>query len=1313
MAPYLSMLPVRRDKRPLSGLPRPASLASSASSNIPPISPSSSSAPPPQCLPSHRQASTPSDAEASRLDFDSLLDDDDALLNDEECPSFLADQSAWTLGGRTPSKSKGKGVVGDLMDFSDSVEEEAEVVLAKVGGENAAEALADEAEEATRAPAPSTSATTQPSSSPVPSPIPRQSTPDQKREIPSPQYQDPQNEETSTCSAPFRHRSSLATLPRLQPPPPVVELSIVQEVDEPALPISEAEAAAPLAAKTSAAAEIAAPPRAGRARPSLAPLPQPANVPLPDEPVTSSVASDAIPLPPRLAPPAPPAAPVPAARKGPRPSAVVARPAHILPKDHPAHPRKSLAVGAGIAGKENKSGSEKPVKKLEEQKQAEMEKVEAEKAPVEKVQVKKALRGDKPAPAATKDAVKPVAFVAKPRPSTLKSSISRSTATAPKPSNVPSTPLPAVTSASTAPSAQSAPATVSAPAEAPAVPFPVAAEPPSFRPASPSPPLSPAADLDLPVFVFDADSSLPAMGAPLDCVGIAGTSTPARTKVDQRPLDDADAEVSATARGPTPPAPTQSDTAQPIRTKARRTTLAASAFEPVLEMTEEDMQVAVPAAQDKLIKQEDALGGPPSLPTTQLGEAPISRRRPSRVSLAPGDAFPSSMSQKEIASSSVAVSKESTATAAAKRPRSSAVRVSLVPPAQNHPAPAHAPDFAASSTSASLSCSQRRASRISLAPPSQPATTAVETTEPPLAQLPPSLSDSKSRRASRVPTVDPILVTTAPASSPAPPAPPAVADSARSVICLTSAIVSSTDAPLPPKSAATASGNASASLTLPTTFSFATSSSDREAERKRRAEERERREKAAEELLREKKRKREGGSAWGGKAKEQAKVSRLLVPLFNQHKILTASLFQRPKLATSLPASSAAQPALRASASSSTKPLASSVPASTTAAPRQPRSRQPLLSSSAGAPKHRPRRSVVDEHTSEQDVVQVDVDPPAPAPIPSTESAVGQAEEDLAELSASSIPLTREALEANREVVGPKVDLRRRVSRFLEGIEEDYEEPVNFGGAEEGEDGIVVEQAQGTPAGETVTPSEVEPALAPAPVPPPSPRASVAMEVKEAQPAPRHPLGPADANRPQSRTASAAAPPVKKAPITTAKPFTFAAPRPPRSAAPPSTASPMFVERLSVWKARESATTGASSRPQKVRKPPFATTRDDAGAPPAKKAKLASTSAASSTAPTAVTEPSTKARSAPARSTAAAPARGSVAEAMEKRMKEKLAWSERQKQREDEVRKAKERMRMTEAEQERLKLKQLRESLAASRAPVAKAGPQVVRTGRI
>ncbi|GAA5898594.1 hypothetical protein JCM5296_005936 [Sporobolomyces johnsonii] len=1295
MAPYLSMLPVRRDKRPLSGLPRPASLASSASSNIPPISLSSSGAPSPQRLPSHRQASTPSVAEASRLDFDSLLDDDDALLNDEECPSFLADQSAWTLGGRTPSKSKGKGVMGDLMDFSDSVEEEAEVVLAKVGGENAAEALADEAEEATRAPAPSTSATTQPSSSPVPSPIPRQSTPDQKREIPSPQYQDPQNAETSTCSAPFRHRSSLATLPRLQPLSPVVELSIVQEVDVPALPISEAEVAAPLAAKTSAEAEIAAPPRAGRARPSLAPLPQPANVPLPEEPVTSSVASDAIPLPPLPAPPAPPAAPVPAARKGPRPSAVAARPAHILPKDHPAHPRKSLAVGAGIAGKENKSGSEKPVKKLEEQKQAEKEKVEAEKAPVEKVQVKKALKADKPAPAATKDAVKPVAFVAKPRPSTLKSSISRSTATAPKPSNVPSTPLPAVTSASTAPSAQSAPAPAEAPAEAPAVPFPVAAEPPSFRPASPSPPLSPAADLDLPVFVFDADSSLPAMGAPLDCVGIAGTSTPARTKVDQRPLDDADAEASATARGPTPPAPTQSDTAQPIRTKARRTTLAASAFEPVLEMTEEDMQVDVPVAQDKLIKQEDALGGPPSLPTTQLGEAPKSRRRPSRVSLAPGDAFSSSMFQKEIASSSVAVSKESTATATAKRPRSSAVRVSLVPPTQNHPAPAHAPDFTASSTSASLSRSQRRASRISLAPPSQPATTAVETTVPPLAQLPPSLGDSKSRRASRVPAVDPTLVTTAPASSPAPPAPPAppaVADPARSVIRLTSTIVSSTDAPLPPKSTATASGNASASLTLPTTFSFATSSSDREAERKRRAEERERREKAVEELLREKKRKREGGSAWGGKAKEQAK---------------------RPKLATSLPASSAAQPALRASASSSAKPLASSVPASTTAAPRQPRSRQPLLSNSAGAPKHRPRRSVVDQHTSERDVVQVDVDPPAPAPIPSPESAVGQAEEDLADLSASSIPLTREALEANREVVGPKVDLRRRVSRFLEGIEEDHEEPVNFGGAEEGEDGIVVEQAQGTPVGETVTPSEVEPARAPAPAEAVPPPANVAMEVKEAQPAARHPLGPADANRPQSRTASAAAPPVKKAPITTAKPFTFAAPRPPRSAAPPSTASPMFVERLSAWKARESATTGASSRPQKVRKPPFATTRDDLGAPPAKKAKLASTSAASSTATTAVTESSTKARSAPARSTAAAPARGSVAEAMEKRMKEQLAWSERQKQREDEVRKAKERMRMTEAEQERLKLKQLRESLAASRAPVAKAGPQVVRSGRI
>lgn len=64
-------------------------------------------------------------------------------------------------------------------------------------------------------------------------------------------------------------------------------------------------------------------------------------------------------------------------------------------------------------------------------------------------------------------------------------------------------------------------------------------------------------------------------------------------------------------------------------------------------------------------------------------------------------------------------------------------------------------------------------------------------------------------------------------------------------------------------------------VTLPASFSFAASSAERDAERQHRLEERERREKAAEEAVLEKKRKRElSASAWAIKPDEGIKVSR-------------------------------------------------------------------------------------------------------------------------------------------------------------------------------------------------------------------------------------------------------------------------------------------------------------------------------------------------------------------------------------------------------------------------------------------------------
>jgi hypothetical protein len=120
MAPYLSLLPVRKSKLPTaSGLPRLKPHLNSVNNAPPP--------PPAQPLePIHNRV----DQDASILDFGSLLsgqgeDEEFGLLNDEEIPDFLVDQSMWTVGGRTPAR-KGK----EMATWDDIDEEEGE-------GENA------------------------------------------------------------------------------------------------------------------------------------------------------------------------------------------------------------------------------------------------------------------------------------------------------------------------------------------------------------------------------------------------------------------------------------------------------------------------------------------------------------------------------------------------------------------------------------------------------------------------------------------------------------------------------------------------------------------------------------------------------------------------------------------------------------------------------------------------------------------------------------------------------------------------------------------------------------------------------------------------------------------------------------------------------------------------------------------------------------------------------------------------------------------------------------------------------------------------
>jgi len=114
MAPYLSLLPVRKTKLPIPSLPRPTS--SHSTNNQPTLQPLQPT-----------QATV--DLDQSLLDFGSLLGGQEeeehsfGLLNDEEVPEFLADESMWTVGGRTPAK-KGLQVLEGLDEEEEEEEED-------------------------------------------------------------------------------------------------------------------------------------------------------------------------------------------------------------------------------------------------------------------------------------------------------------------------------------------------------------------------------------------------------------------------------------------------------------------------------------------------------------------------------------------------------------------------------------------------------------------------------------------------------------------------------------------------------------------------------------------------------------------------------------------------------------------------------------------------------------------------------------------------------------------------------------------------------------------------------------------------------------------------------------------------------------------------------------------------------------------------------------------------------------------------------------------------------------------------------------
>lgn len=383
-----------------------------------------------------------------------------------------------------------------------------------------------------------------------------------------------------------------------------------------------------------------------------------------------------------------------------------------------------------------------------------------------------------------------------------------------------------------------------------------------------------------PTLAFDADMSLPAMGAPLDYAGkpesgdalTQVTSTPARPKKRHLTVEEPAAMPSASAN-------LEVEINEVKR--ARRMTSAMPAFEMIETIKEEE--------------ENDA----PLLPSA----LDIGPRRASRVFVAPTAARPVSIT-----------TGTATQTLPLNPSKGRAVRVSLLPPTADEriaaPLPPKSPSHShrrASRVSfalapgreaeiaegASVSAAQvastdrkerrrRRASRISLAPvdlgTSRNSLKQSQETRHVTQELMAPLKASMSRRASQVPPAaeepSPSDVQPAPSLRCGGSAKPSEGDEmVRTRSHSPPLPLKGAHAPRPKPQLAQSIGG----VTLPASFSFATLNNAREVEAERRRKEKERRDRLAEEVLAEKKRRREGVSSWAVQRAEDAKVSLMSV----------------------------------------------------------------------------------------------------------------------------------------------------------------------------------------------------------------------------------------------------------------------------------------------------------------------------------------------------------------------------------------------------------------------------------------------------
>ncbi|ORY90186.1 hypothetical protein BCR35DRAFT_299751 [Leucosporidium creatinivorum] len=464
--------------------------------------------------------------------------------------------------------------------------------------------------------------------------------------------------------------------------------------------------------------------------------------------------------------------------------------------------------------------------------------------------------------------------------------------------------------------------------------------------------------------------------------------------------------------------------------------------------------------------------------------------------------------------------------------------------------------------------------------------------------------------------------------------------------------VSAPAAPAPPPT--TRPTSSSAGLTLPRDFDFLSRGAEREAERKKRAEHREK-ERLAKEQEEAEKRKRKATSAWAASSTKESSKGK-------EKPAEDDPAAKRAKLSASLPPG---WPTGERRAST----LHSSAPA-----PRQPRSRPSHVSSSAR------RRSTA----------------PAPTPEPTA---------DLS--SSSSTALTKEALEASALAQVTKVDLKRRVSTYLEGVlpgvleeDEDYAEEEKMVAEASA---LKTSTAIGAPAVEEAAPvvSAAPAAAAPAPVVKKS--APVAVQAPSAA---RRPLAPSDSHNQRKATATAATAPLPLAvkPTTKVQPFTFGSTthHSRRPTATATTASPIFTESLSAWKSRE-ATAASLGAPPKMSSLGGAAKRVASRAPTMTRPRRMDVLADSQ--PPAEPKrrkvaPAPRADKADSMKASTTESKETIWARTEQRRVEREAWEKKQRQREEEVRRLKEQQRKEEAEQERLKLKALRDALVIHPHPI-------------